>query len=78
MSSNLSKHSFENTTAEVFCFDNGTEVKEYHMMIHVSNSRLSFSKQLEAVISTYNQLLGQEMKGAQPVFKLLYVVPAGL
>ena len=76
MSSNISKHSFENTTAEVFCFDNGTEVKEYHMMIHVSNSRLSFSKQLEAVINTYNQLIGQEMKGAQPVFKRYFLSDA--
>ena len=76
MSSNLSKHSFENTTAEVFCFDNGTEVKEYHMMIHVSNPRLSFDKQLEAVTNTYNQLLGQEMKGAQPVFKRYFLSDA--
>ncbi len=76
MSSIVSKHQFENTTAEVFCFDNGTEVKEYHMMIHVCNSRLSFSKQLEAVISTYNQLLGQEMKGAQPVFKRYFLSDA--
>lgn len=76
MSSIVSKHQFENTTAEVFCFDNGTEVKEYHMMIHVSNLRLPFSKQLEAVISTYNQLLGQEMKGAQPVFKRYFLSDA--
>ena len=45
MDKQLSKIDFENARAEVFCFDNGTEVKEYHVMIHVSKKGLTYAKQ---------------------------------
>ena len=60
---------FENAFAEVYKFDNGTEVKEYHMMIHVNSPRLSYTKQLESVLNAYNQLIEGPLKGAQAVFK---------
>ena len=43
MSNTLSQIEFENARAEIFCFDNGTEVREYHTMIHVSWT-VSFGK----------------------------------
>ena len=59
MDKQLSKIDFENARAEVFCFDNGTEVKEYHVMIQVSKKGLTYAKQLEAVMDAYNGLLDQ-------------------
>ena len=49
----ISHIAFENARADIFCFDNGTEVKEYHAMIHVSSPQLPFAKQLEAVLHAY-------------------------
>ena len=57
MDERISHITFENASAEVFCFDNGTEVREYHAMIHVTTPSLPFAKQLEAVLNAYDQLL---------------------
>ena len=71
------KHlTFEHTRAEVFCFDNGTEAREYHAMIHVNVSGLTFAQQLEAVLGTYHQLISGELKGAQAVFKRYFLSDA--
>ena len=67
---------FENATADIFQFDNGTEVKEYHLMIHVSSARLSYSQQLEAVMGAYSQLVAGELKGAYAVFKRYFLSDA--
>jgi hypothetical protein len=32
----MNRIDFENAFAEVFCFDNGTDVREYQALIHVS------------------------------------------
>ncbi|MBR0181307.1 MAG: hypothetical protein IJQ04_06540 [Prevotella sp.] len=76
MSNNVSKIQFENARAEVFCFDNGTEVKEYHTMIHVSQQGLTFSKQLEAVLNAYNQLVGTHLPSTQAIFKRYFLSDA--
>ena len=52
MTQNLSHISFENACADIFCFDNGTEVKEYQVMIHVSQHKLPYAQQLEAVMNS--------------------------
>ena len=67
---------FENAYADVSCFDNGTEVKEYHAVIRVAQKRLSFSKQLEAVIGAYNHLIEGQLSGAQAVFKRYFLSDA--
>ena len=67
---------FENTCADVSCFDNGTEVKEYHAVIRVAQKRLPFSKQLEAVIGAYNHLIEGQLSGAQAVFKRYFLSDA--
>ena len=50
---------YQNARAEVFCFDNGTEVKEYHVMIHASSALVTFEAQLEAVMTAYTEQLEQ-------------------
>ncbi|MBQ8706320.1 MAG: hypothetical protein IJ548_08490 [Paludibacteraceae bacterium] len=67
---------FENAFAEVFKFDNGTEVKEYHAMIHVRTPRLSFAKQLETVLNAYNGLIEDKLPGVQAVFKRYFLSDA--
>ena len=67
---------FENAYADVSCFDNGTEVKEYHAVIHVAQKRLSFSRQLEAIINAYNHLIEGQFSGAQAVFKRYFLSDA--
>ena len=76
MSNTLSQIEFENARAEIFCFDNGTEVREYHTMIHVSQTGLTFSKQLEAVQNAYNQLIETHLPGTQAVFKRYFLSDA--
>ena len=48
---------YKNAFAEITMFDNGTEVREFHIMIHANSSRLPFIQQLEAVMETYNQIV---------------------
>jgi len=67
---------FDNAHADVACFDNGTEVKEYHAMIHVDTTGLPFAKQLEAVLGTYDKLVNETLPGAQTVFKRYFLSDA--
>ena len=67
---------FENAYADVSCFDNGTEVKEYHAVIRIAQKRLPFPKQLEAVIGAYNHLIEGQLSGAQAVFKRYFLSDA--
>lgn len=67
---------FENAFAEVFQFDNGTEVKEYHVMFHTVSPRLSFSQQMEAILNAYAQIIEGPLKGAQAVFKRYFLSDA--
>ena len=76
MNEKLSKIEFGNARAEVFCYDNGTEVREYHVMIHVSQYGLQFSQQLEAVQNAYTQLIENTLPGAHAVFKRYFLSDA--
>ena len=67
---------FENCRAELHEFDTGGEVREYHLMLHVSNPRLPYPSQVEAVLDAYHQLLEGELRGAQPAFKRYFLSDA--
>ena len=75
MNEKLSQIDFENARAEVLCFDCGTEVKEYHAMIHVSQKQLTYAQQLEAVMNAYNGLLDR-LPDTQAVFKRYFLSDA--
>lgn len=75
MNQKLSHIDFEQACADVFCFDNGTEVRECHAIIRVQNARLSYAQQLDAVLAAYSGLLSQ-MPGAQAVFKRYFLSDA--
>ena len=71
----FSRIDFENARADVICFDNGTEVKEYQAIIHVSQKRLTYIQQLEAVMNAYHGLLDQ-FPDTQAVFKRYFLSDA--
>ena len=61
--------------ADVSVFDNGSEVRELHAMIHVNDVMLSFPEQLEAVTEAYNGLLAA-FPAAHAVFKRYFLSDA--
>ena len=71
----FSRIDFENARADVICFDNGTEVKEYQAIIHISQKRLTYLQQLEAVMNAYHGLLDQ-FPDTQAVFKRYFLSDA--
>lgn len=64
---------FEKAHAEISQFDNGTEVKEYHVMIHVDDATSTYPEQLESILNAYNALIDGELKGARSVFKRYFL-----
>jgi len=76
MKENHNRMQFNNAHAELYAFDNGTEVKEYHVMIHVDKATLTWAEQLEAVMNAYQALLDGELKGACSVFKRYFLSDA--
>jgi enamine deaminase RidA (YjgF/YER057c/UK114 family) len=75
MNKEITHFEYDNAIIDVFCFDNGTEVKEYHATIHVSQKRLPYAQQLEAVMNAYNRLL-DKLPGTQAVFKRYFLSDA--
>ena len=75
MNHNISRIEFENAVGEVVCFDNGTAVKEYQAIIHVTNARLAYAQQLEAVLNAYDALRTQ-FEDTQAVFKRYFLSDA--
>ena len=71
----FSRIDFENARADIICFDNGTEVKEYQAIIHVCQKRLTYVQQLEAVMNAYQGLLDQH-PDTQAVFKRYFLSDA--
>lgn len=65
----------EYSRTDVTCYDNGTEVREYHAMIHVKSPLLPFPQQLEAVMEAYKQLL-ETFPEARAVFKRYFLSDA--
>jgi enamine deaminase RidA (YjgF/YER057c/UK114 family) len=74
MMNDKTKHiEFQGARAEVSCFDNGTEVREYHAMIHATDLRQPFAKQLEDILTAYGELIETHLSGAHAVFKRYFL-----
>ena len=67
---------YKNTRAEIFTFSNGTEVSEAHVMVHITDTALTYQEQLEAVNEAFEQVRGNELKGYDAVFKRYYLSDA--
>ncbi len=59
--------------AEVFCFANNTEAREYHIAVHVTNTELNFKQQLEILIDAYNEVRVNISDNAVAVFKRYFL-----
>ena len=66
----------KNAFAEISHFTAGNDVDEYHVMIHVSDARLPYTAQLEAVLNAYSQLREEQLGGAHAVFKRYFLSDA--
>lgn len=67
----------EKTVTEIFKFQpSGGGVAEYHVAIHVTDTRMGFAGQAEAVLASFYALLGGELKGAVPVFTRYFLSDA--
>ena len=65
-----------NAFAEIFTFENGTEVKECHVMIHADAHGRTFQQQLDAILDGYRFLLENDLKGGIAVFKRYFLSDA--
>lgn len=67
---------YTNANADLFTFDCGEGVKEYHTILHATDCRQSFHDQLNALMNAYQQLIEKELKGAIAVFKRYFLSDA--
>lgn len=64
---------YDYTKVEIFTFCNGTEVSEAHVMVHVTDTTLSYRQQLESVTETFRKLRADALKGFESVFRRYYL-----
>ncbi len=64
---------FEKAHADIFMFNNGTEVVEYHVMVHADDCMSTYPEQLEAVLNAYDTLMEGQLKEARCVFKRYFL-----
>ena len=64
---------FQNAKAEVFSFTEAGGVKEYHVMLHVTDYTLTFQQQLDAILDAYQSVITNTLPGAVTVFKRFFL-----
>ncbi len=62
--------------AEIFCFQNGSDASEYHVMIHTTGGQRTYQEQLDSILDAYRVLLDNELKGCVAVFKRYFLSDA--
>ena len=67
---------FDNSIAKISSFENGAEVKEFHVIIQITTPKLSFQEQIGTIFNTLSQLRTQELDNAQAVFKRYFLSDA--
>ena len=65
-----------NTSKEIFRYEVAEGVSEYHVMLHVTNPRLTYTEQVDALLEAYHEMLDGELKGAVAVFKRFFISDA--
>ena len=64
------------TSTEIFRYEVPGGVSEYHAILRVTNPRLTYAEQVEALLSAYSAMLEGELKGAVAVFKRFFLSDA--
>lgn len=67
---------FEKATVVVNSFKVPGGTAEHHLIVHVTDSRLPFVEQLEALFNAYEAVLEGDLKGAHSVFKRYFLSDA--
>lgn len=67
---------FDNSIAKIVSFENGAEVKEFHVIIQVTSPRLTFQEQVGTIINTLSLLRAKELENAHAVFKRYFLSDA--
>ena len=65
-----------NTSKEIFRYEVAEGVSEYHVMLHVTNPRLTYTEQVDSLLEAYHEMLNGELKGAVAVFKRFFISDA--
>ena len=65
-----------NTSKEIFRYEVAEGVSEYHVMLHVTNPRLTYTEQVDALLEAYHEMLDGDLKGAVAVFKRFFISDA--
>ena len=64
------------TRIEINSFQAEGGVSEHHLMIHVTEAKLSFAEQLKALFEAYDNVLANQLQGAHSVFKRYFLSDA--
>lgn len=64
------------TLVEISRYEVPEGVSEYHAIIRVANTRLTYMEQVEAMLGAYSELIREELKGATAVFKRFFLSDA--
>lgn len=65
-----------NTSKEIFRYEVAEGVSEYHVLLHVTNPRLTYTEQVDALLEAYHEMLEGDLKGAVAVFKRFFISDA--
>ena len=66
----------EQTLIKIARFEVPEGVNEYHVMIRMTDPRLTYTEQVEAVLTAYARLVEGELKGSCAVFKRFFLSDA--
>lgn len=64
------------TSIDIFRFEAEQGVAEYHAMLRITNPRLTFAEQTEALLAAYEQLVTEMLPGAVAVLKRFFLSDA--
>lgn len=66
----------QQTSIDIFRFEVEQGVAEYHAMLRITNPRLTFAEQAEALLAAYEQLVTEQLPGAVAVMKRFFLSDA--
>lgn len=68
--------SFDHAHACISGIEGVGEVNEYHVMIRITNTSLTYEQQLNALLDSYQHLIEYELKGAMAILKRYFLSDA--
>lgn len=66
----------EQTSVELFSYEVKEGVSEYHVILRVTDPKLTYTEQVDSILKTYGELVKGELNGAVSVFKRFFLSDA--